>query len=220
MQPVLIGALSALLPAVPVDGASDETVETIQEPVREQNAYVFSGLGPGSGKTAIGIGGRVLYVLPMLDLHVVHGFTDRLDLEARVSSLALLTFADLGLRYRIIGDEKFSLAVRANANAVGIFAIVAEAGSLGAAGGLTASFGDEDWQLSLSQDVPVHFLQGIAAGRLEDSANEIAVVSRTTLAFETMVAKETSLYVAGQLYVPIVRGQAGVLPFLALGASF
>ncbi len=220
MQAILIGALSSLISAAPVDGASDEAARTNLEPTRTQNTFIYSGLGPGRGETAIGVGGRLLVVVPMLDLHVIHGFTDRLDLEARMSTIGVLTVADLGLRYRIVGDEQLSLAVRANAHGVGIFAIVAGGATVGAAGGLTLSMGDADWQLSLTEDIPVHFFQAIDAGDVEETGNFRAVVSRTTLAFETMVGKQTSLYVSGQLYVPIVAGQAGVLPFFAIGASF
>lgn len=220
MQTLLLGALATLISSASVDGATDEAANTTLETAHEPNVFIYSGLGPGAGETAIGVGGRLLVVVPMLDLHVVHGFTDRLDLEARLSTIGILNVADLGLRYRLFGDEELSLAVRANAHGVGVFAFVAGGASVGAAGGFTLAFGDEDWQLSITEDIPVHFFQAVDAGEVEETGNFKAVVSRTTLAFETLVARRTSLYVTAQLYVPIVYGQAGVLPFLAIGASF
>lgn len=220
MQTILLGALTVLLPAAPVGSAPDEGAETTAEPEHVQNYFGYSGYGPGAGKTVIGVGGRLLYVLPMLDFHAVYGFTDNLDFEARASSLALLSVADVGVRYRIAGDQELSIAARGGAHAVGIFAIIAGGVSAGPALGLVGSMGSDDWQLSLSQDVPIHLFQAADVDGKTASGSNIALVSRTTLAFETMVAKETSLYVAGQLYVPIVSGNVGVLPFLAIGASF
>src|SRR2546423_6751769 len=40
---------------------------TISTKESEQRHFVYSGLGPGSGKTAVAVGGRALVIIPMID---------------------------------------------------------------------------------------------------------------------------------------------------------
>ena len=193
----------------------------------EDDLFVFSANGPGAGRGAIGMGGRVFIFLPLYDVNYARGFTDDLDLVVNISTLGIITFADLGMRLRLLGssDAGFALALKAVASPT-IFLIsfgegAAGAVAFGATPGVVASFGSPRTQFSLGLDVPIFFgAAGFATVGGEGgtaSGGDVTTTLRPSATIEFGVSPTVNMYIQAQGYIPIdVTGFVG--PFLAVGA--
>jgi hypothetical protein len=185
----------------------------------DQNFFVFSGLGPGASKGVIGLGARGAYVLvPMLDFNYVHGVTDALDLELRASTIAVITLAQLGLRFRLLGDEHFSFAARTDL--VGFANIATTNGfNAGVMPGLLISLGNHDTQWTLGCDVAVVFT-GVLPGVPDSFNNSVQAAISPNTAVEFRITSSMHIYLAANLYL-IPSTKLSVPPFaLAIGASW
>jgi hypothetical protein len=240
------GAQPALADPAPSEDVSEATPELV--PLREaapptviaktrvsapadQYDFLYSGVGPGEGKSVLGLGARALVLVPMFDIAYVRGLTDRLDFEARGSTIVIFDFADIGLRYRVLGGTTFSLAVRADATAFG--SLIATAGPwfrstlliAGLTPGVMVSFGSETTQLTLGVDVPLMFLGSTSdiyrnadeasifahpptpfGGFPTDTAtretsSSFAPFDRFNAALELAVSDSMHIYLSAQLYV-------------------
>jgi hypothetical protein len=195
----------------------------------EPNMFVFSANGPGAGKGAIGMGGRVYLIVPTFDLNYVRGFSDNFDFVLNLSTLGVITFSDVGVRFKLAGSREsgFALALKAAATPVFYFLSVGSGTSggvaFGATPGIVASFGGQTTQFSLGFDFPMFF--GAAAFATGDgnsssaSTGDFTPTLRPSATIEFPVGDTTGMYVQAQGIIPLEDG--GVLaPIIAVGAEW
>jgi hypothetical protein len=193
-------------PASPSSAPSPPQAPTLRaaavnEP--EHYRFLYSGMGPGSGNTVFGIGGRAFVLVPMVDVQVVHGLTDAFDLEVRAASVGLLNQLDGGARFRLIGNESISASVRADASAIAYAFNVGKTGAgviAAVTPGVVFSFGGSSAQLTLGLDVPL-FFAGVQ--RLPDASLGDVLLPRLrpNIAAEFAVDRSIGLFAQAQLLV-------------------
>src|SRR5690348_1122181 len=96
---------------------------------QEGRPLVFSAAGPGDGHGALGLGGRAFLPVtadtfvpvPLFELDYVRGLGSAFDYELHVDSLLFATFAETGIRARLLRTQSVSLALRGDANVVLLF---------------------------------------------------------------------------------------------------
>lgn len=125
----------------------------------------------------------------------------------------------------MLGDERFSLALRADASAVLAAVVSAGASAAGGAGGVTpgviVSFGSSRTQFSLGCDVPM-FFGGAVIGKGGSAATSgFGYTIRPAATIEFAVGESTNMYIQGQVWIqPESRGSPYVLPTIAIGAAW
>lgn len=190
--------------------------------------YVY-GFGPGARRTAVAMGVRVIYVVPNFDLAYVGGATDETDFEFRLSSLLLTNLVETGFRWRLVGSERLSLAVRADVTALVTLAFASDgppgfAASIGVTPGAAASFGAPGrYQVTLGVDAPIVLASNDVGEELLDlrGTSGVGVLLRPSAAFELPVGARTNLCIQLQAYVPMwPRAIGAVVPALAVGAGW
>jgi hypothetical protein len=194
--------------------------------------FIYSGMGPGAGEGVISLGGRGFIVpaatyipLPTFELNYVRGLSSAFDLELHVSTLGLLTFADFGTRFRILGDERASLALRADLT--GLLLAVANNNGSGAAGaggvtpGVIFSFGSRSTQFVLGCDAPMILGAALASSNGQGgSASGFGWGLRPSATLEFPVGLSTNMYVQAAVWIMRPDVDAQVMPTLAVGAAW
>jgi hypothetical protein len=182
-------------------------------------AYVAVTAGSG------GYGGSVVPV-PTFDLNVVHGFTDALDFELRLSSLGLINLLDLGLRGRL-GDAAFSVAGRLDATVLALTAFSAgNVAIFGVTPGIAVSFGDRRSQFTLGSDVVLAFAAAAndGEGSFGGATSHPVGFIRPSATYEFGVGKKNTMYLQAGAYVTAFTGDPSangfVVPVFAIGASW
>jgi hypothetical protein len=197
--------------------------------------FIYSGMGPGVGEGVISLGGRAFVVpsaeyvpIPTFEINYVRGLTSALDFELHVSTLGIITFADLGARFRLLGDERASLALRADATGLLIAVAGSNGGVAGGAGGVTPgvifSFGNRSTQFVLGCDAPMYFG---AAAFVSNNNNDTTGGSGTGLSFnlrpsatlEFPVGQSTNMYVQAAVWI-LRPDNPEVMPMLGIGAAW
>ena len=188
--------------------------------------FVYAARGPGVGKGAISLGGRVylpvssdpFVPIPLFELNYVRGLASIFDFELHVNSLLIASIVETGVRIRAVDTKSFSIALRAN-GLLTLLAIGGSSGGAAAAGGASpgviASFGG-DTQISLSFDVPMIFgvtVSGIGSG------SGFAYLLRPGISAEFPVGEDVNLYFSMQLYMS-TQVDFFALPTLGVGAAW
>ena len=182
----------------------------------DQNIFVFSANGPGEGKGAIGMGGQFIIIIPTFDINYLRGFTDDLDLTFNMSTLGIISIADLGARYRLFGstDSGFAVGVKGAVTVLPIF-IAAGGSAAGAIGfaatpGITVSFGGKRTQFSLVADFPLWLAGAVggASGGVSDggTTSGFEPSMRPGLVIEFPVGDTTNMYVKASGIIPLSAG--------------
>lgn len=187
--------------------------------------FVHSAWGPKAKTLQLGVGLRMIAYLPSLDFNLVYAIHENAHFEARVASLGVLTLADMGFRFRLSGDQSFSLALRTDLNVFAILNFFGGNGlTMGPMPGLVLSMGSKTFQFSIVMDVPMWTFATVGAyGVGSASGTLFAMWLRPSLTFEVGLGEDVSLYIQLMaLLGPISEfGSAlGGLPFLTIGASF
>lgn len=192
-----------------------------------QRHFVHSAIGPGDGHGTISLGGKAWSfedgaALPMVDVSYARGVSNRFDIEARLSTVGVLSFLDAGLRYRVAGDEDLSLGVKAGATAIGVI-LPLDDNQAGIAGGLSPgvvlSGGSRDVQLSVGIEAPIYL--GAASIRGETATGVLGTL-RPSVALEIALGNSSALYLQGQYWLALGEGgrPEPIGPMVGVGLSF
>jgi hypothetical protein len=198
--------------------------------------FIYSGIGPGVGEGVISLGGRAFVLptaeyipIPTFEINYVRGLGQALDFELHISTLGLITFADLGARIRLLGDERASLALRADATGILIAVAGNNGGVAGGAGGATPglifSFGNRSTQFVLGCDTPMYFGAAVLAtnsnnGTSGGSGSGVSFNLRPSATLEFPVGQSTNMYVQAAVWIIRPDASATVMPTLAIGAAW
>lgn len=234
---LVIGVLAAVMVAGGGVASAQDTWEGGSEPGSaklegggQQSYFLFSPIGPGAGNGTIGMGGRVYLVIPTYDLNYVRGIGDAFDFVLNLNSLGVISIADIGVRFRLVGepDSGFSMALKAAGTPVVFFIAVGgdTAGGFffGLTPGVAFGFGSRSTQFTIGFDVPIFlgsagFVTGDGDSRTESSSG-VATVLRPSATIEFGVSEGLNMYVQASAYVA-TEGEGGFIgPILAVGAAW
>jgi hypothetical protein len=186
----------------------------------DHDRFLYSAVGPGRGNFVVGIGGRAWVIVPMVDAQLVYGLGDSLDLELRGATVGVVSDVGSGVRWRLIGNETISMAVRADAAVIG-FAFNAGRGQsgllAGPAPGLLLSMGGRSAQVTLGLDAPLFFGAVEITGDVGPGGTVLPLF-RPNIAVEVAVDRSINLFAQAQMYVS-THGNI-VLPTVAVGVSW
>jgi len=154
------------------------------------------------GDSVFGVGGTVLYFVPLLDLRYRYGLADPIAFDVRLSTLGIYNRLHLGLRSRLVGDETFSLFLDSQLSSNAFFFpgsdafFNAQGFDMAGVPGLGVSFGSPEVQVSLGLQVPIYFLTVVTSGFGDGATTSAIPRLRPFLGVDVVVGERTSLYLS------------------------
>ncbi len=209
------------------DAWEDEDVVLVEEeeqwaPVDSlpQNIFTYSPIGPGRGHDVLSLGGRLFFILPMVDARYMYGLSDRTDVSLHLSTIGTESIFDFGGKVRLFGDAAsgFSMALKGSGELW--FAFKDNGGIVAAATpGLVLGVGDESIQFSLSADFPMFFANAGFRGGFGGALTQFAPFFRPVAAIEFPIGKDVNLFVEASAYMLLTPFRA-YAPILVVGAAW